>query len=161
MIGLHTLSHFVPAGFPNGMYTCENTPSCDALFAPCHLPDFSMKLRQLTVFLGVYLVTVVVLARLSHSFSGIASVADIATCTAIALLIGFGAGTSETAARHGMSFALASFCGALTILLSFCLGKAGMAVVALPYVFHWTTATCIGLQAARVCRTTFNALSAQ
>jgi hypothetical protein len=120
-----------------------------------------MKLRQFTVFLGGYLVTVVVLARLYHSFSGMASVADIATCLAIALLIGFGAGTSETAARHGTSFALASFCGALTILLSFCLGTAGMAVVALPYVFFWTNATWMGLQAARICRTALNAPSAQ
>lgn len=116
-----------------------------------------MKLRQLTVFLGGYLVTVLVLARLYHSFSGTASVDIIATCTAIALLIGFGAGTSETAAKHATSFALASFCGALTILLSFCMGKAGLAVLALPYVFHWTAATCIGMQVARVCRTTLNA----
>ena len=120
-----------------------------------------MKLRNLTVFLGSYLVTVLVLARLYHSFSGTSSVDIVATCTAIALLIGFGAATSETAARHATSFALASFCGALTILLSFCLGKAGMAMLALPYVFHWTTATCIGMQAARVCRTTLNAPAAQ
>lgn len=120
-----------------------------------------MRLRNLAVFLGGYLVTVLVLARLYHSFSGTASVDIIATCTAIALLIGFGAGTSETAARHTMSFALASFCGALTILLSFCMGKAGLAVLALPYVFHWTTATSIGLQAARICRTSLNVPAAQ
>jgi hypothetical protein len=60
-----------------------------------------------------------------------------------------------------MSFALASFCGALTILLSFCMGKAGLAVLALPYVFHWTTATSIGLQAARMCRTSLNVPAAQ
>lgn len=120
-----------------------------------------MKLRNLAVFLGGYLVTVLILARLYHSFSGTASVDIIATCTAIALLIGFGAGTSETAARHAASFALASFCGALTILLSFCAGKAGMAFVALPYVFHWTAATSIGLYAARLCRTTLNAPVAQ
>jgi hypothetical protein len=120
-----------------------------------------MKLRQLTVFLGGYLATVLVLARLYHSFSGMASAALIATCLAIALLIGFGAGTSDTAARHGTSFVFASFCGALTILLSFCLGKGGMAVVALPYVFFWTNATWVGLQAARLCRTTLNAPSAQ
>jgi hypothetical protein len=120
-----------------------------------------MKLRQLAVFLGGYLVTVVVLARLYHGFSGIASAATIATCLAIALLIGFGAGTSETAARHGTSFVLASFCGALTILLSFCLGTAGMAVVALPYVFFWTNAAWLGLQAAKICRTALNAPSAQ
>jgi hypothetical protein len=115
-----------------------------------------MKLRNLTVFLGGYLATVLVLARLYHSFSGVASVADVATCTAIALLIGFGAGTSDTAARHATSFGLSSFCGALTILLSFCLDKAGLAIIALPYVFFWTTATCIGLYAARICRTGLN-----
>ena len=120
-----------------------------------------MKLRQLIVFLGGYLATVVVLARLYHSFSGISSAADIAICLAIALLIGFGAGTSETAARHGATFVLASFCGALTILLSFCLGKAGLAVVALPYVFFWTNAVWLGLQAARICRAALNAPSAQ
>jgi len=120
-----------------------------------------MKLRQLTVFLGGYLVTVIVLARLYHSFSGTLSPAIIATCLAIALLIGFAAGTSETAARHGTTFVLASFCGALTILLSFCLGTAGTAVVALPYVFFWTNAAWVGLQAARVCRTALNAPSAQ
>jgi len=120
-----------------------------------------MKLRQLTVFLGGYLATVVVLARLYHSFSGIASVATIAICLAIALLIGFAAGTSETAAQHGVTFVLASFCGALTILLSFCIGTAGTAVVALPYVFFWTNAAWLGLQAARICRTAFNAPSAQ
>jgi hypothetical protein len=119
-----------------------------------------MKLRNLAVFLGGYLVTVLVLVRLYHSFSGTASVDIIATCTAIALLIGFAAGTSETAARHGASFALASFCGALTIVMSFCMGKAGMAFVALPYVFHWTTATSIGLYAARLCRTTLNTQAA-
>lgn len=119
-----------------------------------------MKLRQLAVFLGGYLLTVLVLARLYHSFSGTASVDIIATCTAIALVIGFGAGTSETAARHATSFALASFCGALTIVLSFCMGKSGLAVLALPYVFHWTTATSIGLYAARLCRTTLNAQAA-
>jgi len=105
--------------------------------------------------------TVVVLARLYHSFSGIASAATIADCLAIALLIGFGAGTSETAARHGTTFALASFCGALTILLSFCLGRTGAAAAALPYVFFWTNAAWLGLQAARHCRTTLNAASAQ
>jgi hypothetical protein len=120
-----------------------------------------MKLRQLAVFLGGYLVTVLALARLYHSFSGTASAADIATCLAIALLIGFGAGTSETAAKHGTTFVLAAFCGALTILLSFCLGKAGMAVVGLPYVFFWTNAAWVGLQAARICRTSFDAASAQ
>lgn len=120
-----------------------------------------MKLRQLSVFLGGYLVTVLALAHLYHGFSGIASAADIATCLAIALLIGFGAGTSETAARHGISFVLASFCGALTVLLSFCLGTAGMAVVALPYVFFWTNAAWLGLQAARICRAALNAPSAQ
>ena len=120
-----------------------------------------MKFRQLAVFLGSYLVTVLVLARLYHSFAGTASVDIIAICTAIALLIGFGAGTSETASRHATSFALASFCGALTILLSFCTGKSGLAVLALPYVFHWTTATCIGLQAARVCRTNLIAPATQ
>lgn len=120
-----------------------------------------MKLRQLTVFLSGYLVTVLVLARLYHSFSGIASVAIVATCAAIALLIGFAAGTSETAARHGTTFTFAAFCGALTILLSFCLGKPGAAVAALPYVFHWTTATWMGLQAARMCRTALHAPSTQ
>lgn len=120
-----------------------------------------MKLRQLTVFLGSYLATVLVLARLYHSFSGTASVDIVATCAAIALLIGFGAGTSETAARHPTGFALASFGGALTILLSFCMGKPGMAVLALPYVFHWTTATCIGMQAARLCRTSLTVTAAQ
>lgn len=120
-----------------------------------------MKLRQLTVFLGGYLATIVVLARLYHSFSGIASVADIAICLAIALLVGFAAGTSETAARHAAAFVLASFCGALTILLSFCIGTAGLVVVALPYVFFWTNATWLGLQAARICRTTFNVPSTQ
>jgi len=120
-----------------------------------------MKLRQLAVFLGGYLVTVLVLARLYHAFSGTATTAVIAICLAIGLLLGFGAGTSETAARHGTSFALASFCGALTILLSFCLGKAGAAVVALPYVFFWTNATWVGLQAARLCRTTLDAAAAQ
>ena len=120
-----------------------------------------MKLRQLTVFLGGYLVTVLVLARLYHGFSGIASAADIAICLAIALLIGFAAGTSETVARHGVAFILASFCGALTILLSFCLGKAGLAIVALPYVFFWMNAAWVGLQAARICRTALNAPAAQ
>ena len=120
-----------------------------------------MKLPQLTVFLGGYLVTVLALSRLYHGFSGIASAADIATCLAIALLIGFGAGTSETAARHGISFVLASFCGALTILLSFCLGKSGMAIVALPYVFFWTNAAWLGLRAAHICRAALNAPSAQ
>jgi hypothetical protein len=120
-----------------------------------------MKLRQLTVFLGGYLVTVLVLARLYHSFAGTASAATIAICLGIALLIGFGAGTSETAARHGTTFVLASFCGALTILLSFCLGTAGMAFVALPYVFFWTNATWLGLQAAKICRTALNAPAAQ
>lgn len=120
-----------------------------------------MKLRQLAVFLGGYSVTVVALARLYHSFSGFASPAIIATCLAIALLIGFGAGTSDTAARHGTTFVLASFCGAFTILLSFCLGTAGMAVVALPYVFFWTNATWLGLQAAKICRTALTTASAQ
>lgn len=120
-----------------------------------------MKLRQLAVFLGGYLVTVLVLARLYHSFSGMASAAVIAICLAIAMLIGFAAGTSETAARHMTSFVLAAFCGALTILLSFCMGKPGTAIIALPYVFFWTNATWVGLQAARLCRTTLNAASAQ
>lgn len=120
-----------------------------------------MKLRQLTVFLGGYLVTVLVLARLYHSFAGNTSPALIATCLAIALLIGFGAGTSETAARHAKSFVLASFSGALTILLSFCLDTAGTAFVALPYVFFWTNATWLGLQAARICRTALDTPSAQ
>lgn len=114
-----------------------------------------MKLRQLTVFLGGYLATVILLARLFHRFSGIASAADIATCIAIALLIGFAAGTSETAARHVPAFVLASFCGALTILLSLC--PTGMRFVALPYVFFWTNAAWVGLQAARICRTALNA----
>lgn len=118
--------------------------------------DFPMKLRQLTVFLGGYLATVVVLARLYHGFSGVVTVAHIAICLAIALLIGFAAGTSETGARHGAVFALASFCGALTILLSFCMGTAGLAVVALPYAFFWTTAAWLGLEAARICRTVLN-----
>ncbi len=117
-----------------------------------------MKLRQLTVFLGGYLATVVVLARLYHSFAGNASPALIATCLAIALLLGFGAGTSETVARHGTTFVLASFCGALTILLSFYLGSA---FVALPYVFFWTNAAWLGLRAARICRTTLSMPSAQ
>lgn len=120
-----------------------------------------MKLRQLTVFLGGYLATVVVLARLHHGFSGIASSAQIAICLAIALLIGFAAGTSETGARHGAVFAFASFCGALTILLSFYMGTAGVAVVAFPYVFFWTNAAWLGLQAARICRTVLNAPAAQ
>lgn len=120
-----------------------------------------MKLRQLTVFLGGYLATVVVLARLYNSFSGIASTAVIAICLAIALLIGFAAGTSETAARHGAAFVLASFCGALTILLSFYARTAGVALVALPYVFFWTNAAWLGLQAARICRTALNAPSTQ
>lgn len=120
-----------------------------------------MKLPQLTVFLGGYLTTVVVLARLYNSFSGIASTAQIAICLAIALLIGFAAGTSETAARHGAAFVLASFCGALTILLSFYAGTAGLAVVAFPYVFFWTNATWLGLQTARICRTALSAPSAQ
>jgi hypothetical protein len=102
------------------------------------------------------LATVVVLARLYHGFSGVASAAQIAICLAIALLIGFAAGTSETGARHGAAFALASFCGALTILLSFCMAAPGLAVVALPYVFFWTTAARLGLQAARICRTVLN-----
>lgn len=120
-----------------------------------------MKLRQLTVFLGAYLVTVLVLARLYHGFSGIASAANIATCLAIALLIGFAAGTSETAARHRTSFVLASFCAAFTILLSFCLDKAGAAAAALPYVFFWTNAAWVGLEAARMCRTALNAPAVQ
>jgi hypothetical protein len=111
--------------------------------------------------LGGYLATVLVLARLYHSFSGIASVAAIAICLAIALLIGFAAGTSETAARHPAAFVLASFCGALTILLSFCVGTADVVFVALPYVFFWTNAAWMGLQAARICRTTFNVPSTQ
>jgi hypothetical protein len=69
-------------------------------------------------------VTVVALALLYHGFYGIAYAADIATCLAIALLIGLEAGTPETVARHGGTFALASFCSAFTILLSFCLGTA-------------------------------------
>lgn len=117
-----------------------------------------MKLRQLAVFLGGYVVTVGVLAHLHQHFSGVASPGLIATCLAIALLIGFGAGTSETAARHGTSFALAAFCGATTILLSF---FPGTAVLALPYVFFWTNAVWMGLQAARICRTALNAASAQ
>ena len=116
-----------------------------------------MKLRQLTVFLGGYLATVVVLARLYNGFSGIASAAQIAICLAIALLTGFAAGTSETAARHGATFVLSSFCGALTILLSFYTRTASLAVVALPYVFFWTNAVWLGLQAARICRTALNA----
>jgi hypothetical protein len=120
-----------------------------------------MKLRQLTVFLGGYLVTVLALVRLYHSFSGTATAAHIALCLAIALLIGFGAGTSETAARHGTSFVFASFCGALTILLSFCLGTAGLALAALPYVFFWTNAAWMGLQAAQMCRTVLNVQPAQ
>jgi hypothetical protein len=125
------------------------------------LPDFPMKSRQLAVFLGGYMVTVVALARLYHSFSGTTSPILIATCLAIALLIGFAAGTSETVARHTASFALASFSGALTILLSFGLGKAGVAFAALPYVFFWTNAAVIGLYAARMCRTALNAPAAQ
>jgi hypothetical protein len=120
-----------------------------------------MKLPQLTVFLGGYVATVIALARLYHSYSGVASAAIIATCLAIALLIGFGAGTSETGARHGTTFALASFCGALTILLSFCMGRHGVIVAALPYVCFWTNAAWIGLQAARLCRTTLNAPAMQ
>jgi hypothetical protein len=120
-----------------------------------------MKLRQFAVFLGGYLVTVAALAHLYHSFSGTASVADIATCLAIALLIGFAAGTSERGARHGTSFVVASFGGALTILLSSCLGKPGVVAVALPYVFFWTNAVWIGLQAPRYCRAALSALSAQ
>jgi hypothetical protein len=120
-----------------------------------------MKLRQLAVFLGGYVVTIVALARLYHSFSGTASPANIAICLAIAMLIGFGAGTSETAARHGTTFVLASFCGAITILLSFCLGKAGAPVAALPYVFFWTNAAWVGLQAALHCRSALNAPAAQ
>ena len=119
-----------------------------------------MKLRQLTVFLGGYLATVVVLARLYHGFAGfagIASATQIAICLAIALLIGFAAGTSETAARHAAMFVLSSFCGALTILLSFYARTPGLAVVALPYVFFWTNATWLGQQAARICRSALNA----
>jgi hypothetical protein len=126
-----------------------------------HLPDFPMKLRRLTIFLGGYLATVLVLARLYNGFSGMASAAQIAICLAIALLIGFAAGTSETAARHGTAFVLASFCGALTILLSFYMGTASVAIVALPYVFFWTNAVWLGLQAARICRTALNTPSAQ
>jgi hypothetical protein len=117
-----------------------------------------MKLRQLAVFLGGYLVTVIVLARLVHHFSGSASPALIATCLAIALLIGFAAGTSETAARHGTAFGVAVFCGGLTILLSLFPANA---VLALPYVFFWTNAAWMGLQAARICRTALNARAAQ
>jgi len=120
-----------------------------------------MKLRQLAVFLGGYVVTVLALARLYHSFSGSTSPALIATCLAIALVIGFGAGTSETASRHGTTFALASFSGALTVLLSFCMSKAGVAAAALPYVFFWTNAACIGFHAARMCRTALNAPAVQ
>lgn len=118
-----------------------------------------MKLRQFAVFLGGYAATVVVLARLYHSFSGSTSPAGIAISLAIALLIGFAAGTSETAARHGMAFTLASFCGALTILLSFC--PAGAAAAALPYVFFWTNAACLGLHAARFSRIALNTPVAQ
>ena len=117
-----------------------------------------MKLRQLAVFLGGYVATVAVLARLHQHFSGSASPALIATCLAIALLIGFAAGTSETAARHGAAFVAASFCGALTILLSF---FAGNAVLALPYVFFWTNAAGLGWYAARLCRTALNVAAAQ
>ena len=120
-----------------------------------------MKLRQLTVFLGGYLASVLVLARLYNGFSGIASATQIAICLAIALLIGFAAGTSETAARHGVAFVLASFCGALTMLLSFYMDTASQGIVALPYVFFWTNATWLGLQAARICRTAFNTPSMQ
>jgi len=120
-----------------------------------------MKLRQLSVFLGGYLATVLVLARLYNGFSGIVSSTQIAICLAIALLIGFAAGTSETAARHGMTFVLSAFCGALTILLSFHTRTAGLVVVALPYVFFWTNAAWLGWQAARICRTALNAPSAQ
>jgi hypothetical protein len=120
-----------------------------------------MKLRQLTVFLGGYLATVVVLARLHNGFTGIASTTQIAICLAIALLIGFAAGTSETAARHGATFVLSSFCGALTILLSFYARTPDLALVALPYVFFWTNATWLGQQAARICRSALNAPSAQ
>jgi fluoride ion exporter CrcB/FEX len=126
-----------------------------------HLPHFPMKLRQLTVFLGGYLATVAALARLYNRFSGVASTADIAICLTIALLIGFAAGTSETAARHGAAFVLASFCGAFTILLSFYADTARLALVALPYVFFWTNAAWLGWQAARICRTALNAPSAQ
>lgn len=117
-----------------------------------------MKSRQLTVFLGGYLGTVVVLARLYHSFAGNASPALIATCLGIALLLGFGAGTSETAARNETTFVLASFCGALTILLSFYLGSA---FVALPYVFFWTNAAWLGMRVAGLCRTALAAPSVQ
>jgi hypothetical protein len=120
-----------------------------------------MKLRQFAVFLGGYMATVVALARMYHSFSGGTSPALIATCLAIALVIGFGAGTSETAARHGTTFALASFAGALTILLSFCMSKAGVAAAALPYVFFWTNAACVGFHAARMCRTALNTPAVQ
>jgi hypothetical protein len=120
-----------------------------------------MKLRQLTVFLGGYLASVLVLARLYNGFSGIASATQIAICLAIALLIGFAAGTSERAARHGVVFAFASFCGALTMLLSFYMDTAREAIVALPYVFFWTNAAWMGLQAARICRTALSTLSAQ
>ena len=120
-----------------------------------------MKSRKLAVFLGGYLLTVFVLAHLYHGFSGIASAANIATCLAIALLLGFAAGTSETAARHGITFTLASFGGALTILLSFCLDTVHMAFVALPYVFFWTNAAWLGLQAARICRSALATPSAQ
>jgi hypothetical protein len=122
---------------------------------------YQMKLRQLAVFLGGYMATIIVLARLYHSFSGTASPAIVATCIAIALLIGFGAGTSETAARHAATFVLASFCGALTVLLSFCLGRAGVAFTALPYVFFWTNAAAVGMQAARMCRTALSTAAAQ
>lgn len=141
------------------MYTGMSSASSDALFPRCHhLPVFPMKLRQLAVFLGGYLVTVIALARLVLHFSGSGSPALIATCLAIALLIGFAAGTSETAARHGTTFGVAAFCGALTILLSF---FPGHAILALPYVFFWTNAAWMGLQAARICRTALNARAAQ
>jgi hypothetical protein len=122
-----------------------------------------MKLRQLTVFLGGYLASVLVLARLYNGFSDKvpASATQIVICLAIALLTGFAAGTSETAARHGTAFVLASFCGALTILLSFYMGTTRAVVVALPYVFFWTNAVWLGLQTARICRTALDTPSVQ
>jgi hypothetical protein len=115
-----------------------------------------MKLRQLAVFLAGYLLTVGVLAHLYHSFAGTASVAIIATCLAIALLIGFGAGTSDAASAHATTFVAATFCGALTIVMSFYLGTVGTAIVALPYVFFWSNAVWLGMRTAGICRTALN-----
>jgi hypothetical protein len=41
------------------------------------------------------------------------------------------------------------------------MGTAGLVLVALPYVFFWTNAAWLGLQAARICRSALNAPSAQ